>query len=271
MYKVISIAVAASLMTGCSWFSDFKQYEGYSVGPVNSEILKDYTSIKTMLVDSRLIPVECFSNPIPANLESTCTVARNDGISAMVLASENLCVAHRKTIYGNDAAFNITAGSFTNFFAGASTVATAQVGKSMLSALALLSNAERSLVNESIYKQMLVTSVDKKIVELRTGKAEQLYTNLEGKNISDYSLNRALLDFYHFHESCSFMDGLRIALAEGTNESNAHKLLRLKDNLKLLELESNTPCDADAKGIVCIEAKERYKALSGNIKTLEAQ
>ncbi|SFW55253.1 hypothetical protein [Pseudomonas sp. NFACC04-2] len=274
MYKVISIAVATSLMTGCSWFSDLKQYDGYSIGPVNSDMLKDYTSIKSLLVDSKLIPVDCFNNPIPTtptNLESTCTIARNDGISAMVLASENLCVAHRKTIYGNDAAFNITAGSFTNLFAGASTVATAQVGKSILSALALLSNAERSLVNESVYKQMLVTSVDKKIIELRTDKAEQLYASLEEKNISDYSVNRALLDFYNFHESCSFMDGLRVALAEGTNESNAHKLQRLKDNLKMLALESSASCVADATGIVCVEAKERYKALSGNIKTLEAQ
>ncbi|MCL9799831.1 hypothetical protein [Pseudomonas sp. AKS31] len=263
--------VYALLVSGCSWFNDVKQYDGYAVKSVDKDVLNNYVDIKGLLVTTELIPEQCFVSPLDSSWTDTCGAARNSGISALMLASETLCVEHRKTIYGNDAAFNITAGTFTNLFAGASTVATAQTGKTILSALALLSNAERSLVNETIYKQMLITSVDKKIVELREGKAEEIYTSLESKDANAYSVNRALLDFYRFHDSCSFMDGLRVALAEGTNESTSHKLDRLKNNLVLLAREVEVQCKGGADTVVCKETEDRFKALSGNVKTMEAQ
>lgn len=271
MKRIFLLVFTVSFVSGCSWFSDLKQYDGYAAKPINKDVLDNYTNIKGMLVSTKLIPEDCFNSPLGTLQLTPCGAARNSGVSALVLASETLCVEHRKTIYGNEAAFNITAGTFTNLFAGASTVATAQTGKTILSALALLSNAERSLVNETIYKQMLVTSVDKKIVELRQGRAEAIYTKLESQDANAYSVNRALLDFYKFHEACSFMDGLRVALAEGTNESAAHKLERLRGNLVLVAREVEVQCKQDAASVVCKETEERFKSLSGNIKTLEAQ
>jgi hypothetical protein len=227
--------------------------------------------LKSDLVGGGLISDDCFHSPILAEKKEACGAARNNTISALILASENLCLTHRKTIYGNEAAFNITAGTFTNLFAGASTAATAQTGKTILSALALFSNAERSLVNESIYKQALVNAIDKKIVERRHGKANAIHSQLESQDVNQYSVNRALSDFYTFHSSCSFMEGLRLALEEGTQESELHKLERLKNNLVQLGREVEVQCDEGRDTFVCKETEERYKSLSGLIKTLEAQ
>lgn len=209
--------------------------------------------------------------PVAAESEAVCTEERNNAISSLALASENLCTEHRRSIYGNDASFNIITGTLTNIFAGAATVATAQTGKSILSALALFSNAERSLGNETIYKQALVSSIDKKIVELREAKAEEINTRLESHSINQYSTNSALNDFYKFHYSCSFMDGLRLALEEGSQESAARKLSRLKSNLTSISAEVEVQCDESQTSLICTETKERFKSLSNTIKILESE
>ncbi|HIQ44625.1 MAG TPA: hypothetical protein EYH47_17950 [Pseudomonas oleovorans] len=271
MKTIALLSGSGFLLVGCSWFNDSNIYDGYAVDPVSTESIKYYRSFRAELSSAGLVPGECFKNPIPAAQRDNCTLARNSTASAIVLASESICLTHRKKIYGNEAAFNITAGTFTNLFAGAATAATAQTGKTILSSLALFSNAERSLVNESVYKQALVYAIDKKIVESRESKANSIYTKLESQNIDQYSIDRTLVDVYSFHNSCSFMEGLRLALQEGTQENGAHKLERLKNNLTQLGREVDVQCDDDPNAIVCKETENRFKSLSDTIKTLEAQ
>ncbi|WP_136664975.1 hypothetical protein [Pseudomonas leptonychotis] len=266
-----SLLLIAAFLSGCGMFTKKDLYSGYSNKEITSETLKPYSDIKKALINENIITAACMKNPVATGSEATCTAERNNAISSLALASENLCTEHRRSIYGNDASFNVTTGTFTNIFAGAATVATAQTGKSILSALALFSNAERSLGNETIYKQALVSSIDKKIVELRETKAEEINTKLDSQNVKQYPTSRALNDFYKFHYSCSFMDGLRLALDEGSQESDSRKLSRLKSNLTSLSAEIEVQCDEDRNALACTEAEERFKSLSGTVKALESQ
>lgn len=141
---------------------------------------------------------------------------RNAAISRLMIASEEQCLVHRRHIYGNEAVANGTLGTFTNIFAGAAAVVTPETTKSILAALALFTNSERSLMNETVYKQMLVTAVDKKIVEQRQAKAEKILGKMNDP-VDKYTFEQATFDVMDFHSSCSFMEGLRLALEEGTN------------------------------------------------------
>jgi hypothetical protein len=158
-------------------------------------------------------------------------VSRNITVSALMMTSEELCIAHRKTMYGNDAAANIAFGTFTGLFAGAAAVVSHEATQSLLAALAAFSNAERSLVNETVYKTILVPAVDRKIGEIRATKAASINASLQG-DLDAYPVTVALNEVVAFHYSCSFMTGLERALAEGTQGTTAQRILKLRETLR---------------------------------------
>ncbi|WP_436191969.1 hypothetical protein [Pseudorhodoferax sp. LjRoot39] len=268
-------ATAALLLTaGCA----NTVYRGYSAAPISGDLLKPYTSLVEVLKGSSdepgLVAAECFSDPA-AGRQEACKQQRNSVIAALVIGSEDACVAHRKSIYGNDAGYNIALGTATNLFAGAASVIAHAHTKSVFSALALLSNSERSLVNETVYKTMLVTAVDKKILEVRDAKATALHQNL-GKSLREYGMNDALRDWVSFHSSCSFMVGLQKALDEGIQTGNAQKALRLNATFRALTAERATVCAvpapapaASAPPSPCAMLDERLRSVSDELKTLE--
>ncbi|UZE26892.1 hypothetical protein [Pseudomonas asplenii] len=282
MRKVTALLLLPVLVSGCSSFKKLlgdDPYAGYAMPAIDETSLKPWGEIKRLLTQSPspLIESRCFNATVAGTDKEACRTGRNQAVQALVLGSENMCVVHRKSIYGNDAAFNITAGTFTNLFAGAATVSTVQTTKSVLSALALLSNAERSLVNETVYKQMLVTAVDKKIVAQREAKASQIANKLK-LDYDQYNINQALMDFTDFHNSCSFMNGLRATLEEGTNDSHQQKIARLRANLTVAGAEKDVHCPKNAPAAAatsdsqqCTEAKARISAISTALKTLEIE
>lgn len=149
-------------------------------------------------------------------MAAACQQQRNDMLANLLIASDSMCQAHLKSIFGNDAVFNISAGTVTNLAAGWATVATAVTAKATLAAVAAFSNAERSLVNEVVYKNMLVTAVSKKIREAREQKAQNLLPGSLDRSVNDYTVNMALRDVLSYHYTCSFMYGLEKALEEGS-------------------------------------------------------
>ncbi|WP_413796094.1 hypothetical protein [Aeromonas dhakensis] len=139
-------------------------------------------------------------------------------------------------MYGYEAATNLTLGSFTNLFSGVATVISPTTTKTIFSALALSTNAERSLINETVYKQMLVTAIDKKIVDKRETAAINIHNKMQ-KPIDQYSISEAMFDISTFHNNCSFMEGLRYALVEGEGNIDAHKADILKREISEIELK----------------------------------
>jgi len=236
------------MLSGCAELHKMRDslYTDYAVTPL--QLSPDdgaLTLIKALMTttvgESPLLTQKCLATPIDPKLNAECSAQRNTSISVLMVASEQLCVAHRKTIYGNEASANIAFGTFTNLFAGAAAVVTHTQTQALLSALALFSNSERSLVNETVYKTILVAAVDKKIQEIRDVKAQAIYTGM-GNTVNDYPVVYAIRDIVVFHNSCSFMTGLQKALDEGTQGTAAQKVLRLREALRGVEAEIQRSC-----------------------------
>lgn len=249
-------------------------YKDYSVTPI--QVTKDspYGKLTQQLQKSAenkdgLIDPECFGSGIPAAGVLSCTSQRNMAIATLVIGSEEACLRHRRSMYGNEATWNIGLGTLTNLFAGAASVVSAEHTKSILAALALFSNSERSLVNETVYKQMLVTAVDKKIVEMRDERMRIIYTSLKKDDIAAYSIHEALRDLILLHNKCSFIDGLEKALHEGTQDTSTVKMARLRSNLLLLRSERSLVLDA--KSTYATGLDERIKAVNAALQAEEVR
>ncbi|USX24519.1 hypothetical protein NHH73_18070 [Oxalobacteraceae bacterium OTU3CINTB1] len=249
-------------------------YSGYSVTPI--EVTKDspYAKLtqqlrKSTANDDRLIDAACFGSAIPEGEIPKCTSQRNMAIATLVIASEEACLRHRRSMYGNEATWNIGFGTLTNLFAGAASVVSAEHTKSILAALALFSNSERSLVNETVYKQMLVTAVDKKIVEMRDEKMRSIYILLKKDDVSAYSIHEALRDLIVLHNKCSFIDGLEKALHEGTQDTSTVKMARLRSNLLLLRSERSLVKEGESTHTTGLD--ERIRAVNAALQAEEVR
>jgi len=191
--------------------------------------------------------------PLNPDEKTLCAYQRNLLIGNLIAISDGMCEKHMKTILGNEAAVNIITGTFTNVFAGAATVTTGAIGKSILAALAFFSNSERSLVNETIYKSVLVPAIIKKINEIRLNERREIMAKYDtNKNAAyeDYPVNFALADIIKYHQSCSFMVGLQKALEEGTQTAPGQDRASLEQKLKALVLEKDIrKLELDKQGI----------------------
>lgn len=276
------------LLVGCA--QDNPLYRGFSSPDVDSAI----TTTPDMLMQILLSPPAApegttktadvsYRDPIVSKTcanagtavdhEKTCQAQRNDAIYILMTGSEQVCLLHRRSIYGNDAMFNISTGTLTSLFAGVATVVTPTVSKSIFSALAMFSNSERSLVNEVVYKQMIVTAVDTKIQQTRGTKAVAIVQHLKTDTMKDYPLSRALNDFMAYHNSCSFMEGLRLALANGTQNPTENKINTLNNRMLLNNAQMNIYCSGrkTTDTEMCESLKSRNTAITNELKTLEVQ
>lgn len=197
----------------------------------NVSQLKKVLTFKNDLYEESLIGSDCATKNICSEEE------RNAVAAGLMIVSDNLCNEHIKTIFGNDAAYNLGFGTATNLFAGAATVASSSGAKTLFSAIALFTNAERSLINETVYKTMLSTAITSKIRDSRKTLRSTLIEKLDTKDKKQYTFDRAVQDVIDYHNSCSFMNGLELALKEGTQNNPANKILTLNQNLKSLSSE----------------------------------
>jgi hypothetical protein len=259
-----------STITGCGHL-----FNGYSVQPMDLSKDGSYVKLKNALTSAEggpLITSDCFNPPkenkaaTDAAITARCTGQRNMAVAVLVIASDEACLAHRRSMYGREATWNVGLGTLTNLFAGAASVVSAETTKSVLAAMALFSNSERSLMNENVYKQMLVPAVDRKIVELRDVKMRAIYASLK-QNLTAYSIHESLRDVIQLHNSCSFIDGLQKALQEGTEDTSTHKMQRLRANLLLVKAELSG--ETDKTGAHAVGLNERIKALNAALQAEE--
>lgn len=265
-----ALLVLCTLLVGCR-SNPF--YQGYSADALVLDNSKDNLITQVVTVPTggeAMIDKTCFSK----DAGDACTAQRNRMVSTLIIASEYECLEHRRSIYGREATWNITLGTMTNLFAGAASVVTYQKHRPIFAALALASNSERSLVNETVYKQMLTTAVDKKIMEMREQKMVAMHSSLK-LPMSGYSASEALRDVVLFHSTCSFMTGLQKALEEGTQTSDeariakarASRITRLEATLATLNLQYKLTEDKKSPGATKLE--ERIRAVSDELKAEE--
>ena len=132
---------------------------------------------------------------------------RNELQSLLLRRSEQICEIHQSDIFANAAVFNVTMGVLTSALAGAAAIVTGPVGIEVLAGGAALSNAGRSLVNEEVYRQQLVTAVITEIDENRKAVREEIGAKLD-KTTADYAVNESIRDAQRYHQECSFFAGV---------------------------------------------------------------
>ncbi len=278
--KILSSAIlcVAITLAGCQTIEDHA-FGGYSIRPIdkhsmapNSAIVAELKIARTMGDEKSksIVSEACFVGG--ADEADACRRERNEALSILMMASSNLCLKHRQSIYGREAATNFTFGTLTNFFAGAAAVVNSDSAKTLYAALALFSNSERSLVNESVYKQMVVTAVDKKIVESYESKILAIDEKMS-RLYANYGIYQGLSDISDLHNSCSFMSGLRLALEEGTRGSNANRIAILRRNLMNIEKDREKYCGAGKlanQQAVCVNYDDRAKAVTTSLTALES-
>jgi hypothetical protein len=231
---VVPMLASLSMLFGLSGCAEIKQkwmYADYAIKPLNSGKSK-LAEIQAMLKQEGITD-NCFALDTP----SVCKSQRNAAVAGLMTVSDELCLEHVKTIYGNDAAYNLTLGSLTNLFAGAAAVAGTSGAKTLFSSFALFSNAERSLINETVYKNMLSMSVSKKIREGRLEERNMIVKRLRSDEMENYTMNEALSNVIEYHNTCTFMYGLEKALEDGNQNGTELKKLALERQLEKLHLE----------------------------------
>lgn len=215
--------------------------------------------------------------------EPTCRAMRNAVLASLVGASDDACNEHLKSIYGNEAGWNIGLGTLAALFGGTAAVVGANAAKSNYAAAGTFFGGERSLSNEVVYKNQLVPAIHYKIIEKRQEKRGALFARF-GANATDYPLRAAVADAIQYHYSCSFMEGMQWALREGTTNSDDAKLARARGNLQTASVELNRArmdvagrtsdpaaklADNLAADPVYKAAMARHDALSELVKQLE--
>lgn len=270
------------LLSGCA---SNALYKGYSVADASEATAEPYMQLRKIIAkkaaskeggaEDGLVDTECFGALSDENSINKCTQQRNEAVAALVIGSETQCLQHRRSIYGNDASANIALGTAAGLFAGWASVLTNThpYRSSILGAMSLFATSERALVNETVYKTMIVSAVDQKIGEARASRALALKTNL-GNDATKYTINQALADWVDFHNSCSFMTGLQLALAEGTQGANAQKMLRLRANFDSVSVQyriQNCAAATNANDAACSALKGQIDALTDALKTASVQ
>lgn len=233
---LLSISV---LVTGCGAIKD-ALYEDYAAAELTSNLgtsgspkspyQKVVTSINSW--NSSYIDLDCMKGVKVTAAE--CRSTRDYVGAVLVSASNEICVTHIKRTYGNEATYNIAFGTLTNIFAGGAAVIGAEATKSALGALAAFSNAERSLINESVYKTMLIHAITEKITQSRSAKLASIDSQLLTDN---YSIPRLILDVLDYHDSCSFAHGLQLALKEGVGDTIDRKISDARDAMRVTQID----------------------------------
>lgn len=279
MRKTILIVVILGLC-GCGAMGSLhdKAVSGYAVQPLTAESIEPsrqlINAIKTGGDGFEPVSAICFSTVVPTANVAECTQARNQMVSGLMAGSNAICEKHKTYIYGNDAISNITFGTLTSLFSGASAVANPESTKTVLAALALFSNSERSLVNETVYKQMLVTQIGAKVDQLRTSAKSEIDLSLKS-DINAFGMNQAINGIVNYHSQCSFMNALQAAVSDGAAPSQKVKVSEMKAKLAALAVEIRTiPISERGAGQLrqfeYDALNSRYSALSKKIEALES-
>lgn len=283
--RVVSMALWGTVvftLPSCGGLQS-KLYSGYSAKKLDDSNVNTLSKIKNQLMKA---PEGDDSTPTDAvkscyyngSNTDTCKNLRNQAVVGLITVADELCLEHFRSIYGNEASYNLLFGSLTNLFAGAATVAGGEGTKTLLAGLAAFSSAERSLINETVYKTMVAQAVTMKIREAKTEQRKEILKKIKS-DINHYTMDESLLDAIEYHQTCSFMFGLEKALEEGTKNNsdtkrmNTRNALQQKLRLTLIELDDRKKLKANEASTdpQVIKLTERVNALNDQIKAIDEE
>jgi hypothetical protein len=290
--------IGACLLTSCAWMPS-SAYEDYSARSLTkNDTEQEILTIKSNLAKPKktypgdenkrsekfgagLVFDDCdkaTSKTSDATIpsESACRSRRNSALALLTSMSDQSCTAHLKTIYGNEATSNIFLGSLATVFTAASagvSATTAAAAKTNYAVAGTIASAERSLVNDVVYKSILVPVIHQKILGARLSKRINI-DKLYGFSYSDYPVERAIAAVVDYHSSCSFMEGLQLALKEGSTDTQVIRLKAqwsdAKTQLELADKNPSIKTESDKKNDpIYKEAVVRFERYSDALREAE--
>ena len=225
LVRALIACLLALDLTACHTLSNTAQnvYAGYAADPID---LSTQTKAGPLLdsLKARVADIEsCFATQYRSGSGKAefCAGQRNQAISLLMTESAYLCVQHLTQIYGKEAAVNIATGSIASLSSALAAISPLSRAQA-LSALSSFSSAERALMNETIYKNLMTTAIATKIEEMRSTGGRALLAKKTQK-YDDYRVEDAVSDVLDYHASCAFHRGLELALKEGTNTNPESK------------------------------------------------
>lgn len=152
-------------------------------------------------------------------------------ISDMIALSDKKCSWYKATVMANANIWNISAGTAAILFAGASSVISHANTAADLAAAAAATSGIRSLANQEIYSDALVTTILRAIDVKREKKLAVISAGLLADN---YSVAAAVRDVQTYHDACSLVAGL----VEVTSALDNRKKSRAEVQRDIKSLES---------------------------------
>jgi hypothetical protein len=254
--RLVAVACVLAVLGGCG---SFGLYKGYAAAPIDITGKETaYDRLDKAIRDRTSAAKECFADQYkPGSTTADCAGLRNQVISYLMAESVALCVVHVSEIYGKEAGFNIATGSIASLTSGFAAISPGSRAAT-LSAISSFTSAERALVNESVYKNLLTTAIATKIEQSRATLGKTLI-NRKKEPYKDYRIEDAIYDVIDYHHACSFYKGMELALAEGTNTNPATKLALLETQAQALAQQIDVRAQA-----LGMDANARKTLLSGN-------
>ena len=222
MRTIASILLNVSLVIclGCSSVTKTYVPEDVFEQPVDAG--KDYFT-KDQKIDLAKVTAADYDGP-------SNTAKRNILISDMIALSDKKCTWHKATVMSNANVWNIASGTASILFAGASSVVEHAKTASDLAAAAAATSGVRSLVNQEIYADALVTTILRAIDVHREKKYAVIDAGLADNS---YTVAQAVRDVQAYHDACSLMAGL----VEVTSALDNRKKARSEVTRDIVSLE----------------------------------
>jgi hypothetical protein len=112
-WKFLLLLVSILTITGCAGL-----YKDYGVSPIEIDQISTAQKLQSAITKTddndknlnHVVSAACFNIPVGPTEADKCKQQRNAAVATLLNASDDMCQAHLKTIFGNDAAFNIITG-----------------------------------------------------------------------------------------------------------------------------------------------------------------
>lgn len=195
-YSILLLALPIFMNAGCAKVTRTYLATDVFTQPIGEE--KPYFTKKTEQIDLSKIKLSDYQG-------STNKGKREILISDMIALSDKKCSWYKATVMANANIWNIGTGTAAILFAGAASVISHANTAADLAAAAAATSGIRSLANQEIYSDALVTTILRAIDVKREKKLAIISIGLRSDN---YSVAAAVRDVQTYHDACSLVAGL---------------------------------------------------------------
>jgi hypothetical protein len=161
-----------------------------------------------------------------------CRLHRNAIQDRLIAASNTICRQYKSSLKQAHANTNLFYGGASTILGGVGALATAANPAKLFAGAASISSGLRAETNQSIYAMLAVEVITKAMDKTRLDRLREIDES-HGKDISNYSLERAIADAMSYHEGCSLLAGLQEASVAVSQSENVglRALSRTMDDL----------------------------------------